>query len=207
MSPANPRDTSIENYLKSIYHHTEWQDEPVTPSVLAGRLGVAPSSVTEMVKKLAAAGYASHVPYGAIELTPAGRRRALAVIRRHRLIETWLVREMGYTWDEVHDEAEVLEHSMSDRLLSAIDARLGFPRQDPHGDPIPDAEGRVADHPAVLAAEAPPGTKGTIVRISDSDPSLLRLLAARGIAPGSPLEPTLADLPDGALTAIWLRPD
>ena len=134
---------AADDYLKSIYSHTEWQTEPITPSQLAGTLGVAPSTVTEMVKKLAARELVVHEPYRAVRLTPSGARHALQVLRRHRLIETWLVREMGYGWDEVHDEAEVLEHTISDRLLDAIDERLGHPHVDPHGDAIPDADGTV----------------------------------------------------------------
>ena len=143
---------AIEDYLKTVYAHTEWQPDPITPKVLADRLGVAPSSVTEMVKKMAAAGLVSHVPYGAVRLTDAGLARALAVVRRHRLIETWLVREMGYGWDEVHDEAEVLEHAISDRLLEAIDARLGRPVRDPHGDAIPAADGTLGERAVGAAA-------------------------------------------------------
>ena len=148
---------AADDYLKTVYAHTEWQDAPITPSVLAAKLGIAPSSVTEMVKKLAAAGLVSHVPYGAVRLTDAGTQRALAMVRRHRLIETWLVQEFGYGWDEVHDEAEVLEHTISDRLLEGIDARLGRPRFDPHGDAIPDAAGVVEREPFVLLADAPSG--------------------------------------------------
>ena len=178
------QDTAAENYLKTIYAHTEWQPDPISPSVLAGKLGVAPSSVTEMVKKLAAAGLVTHVPYGPLTLTPAGRLRAMGVVRRHRLIETWLVREMGYAWHEVHDEAEVLEHSISERLLVAIDERLGHPVQDPHGDPIPSADGTVPSFDAVLLADAPAGYAGVVVRISDRDPALLETLAGSGIGPG-----------------------
>lgn len=186
-SSKNP---AIEDYLKTVYSHTEWQPDPITPSVLAGKLGVAPSSVTEMVKKMAAQGLVSHVPYGAVRLTDAGTVRALAVVRRHRLIETWLVQEMGYGWDEVHDEAEILEHSISDRLLEAIDARLGRPLHDPHGDPIPSADGVLAREPALLLAEAPTGHIGTILRISDRDPEVLRELDESGVGPGIELEVT-----------------
>jgi len=184
MKPTTP---AAEDYLKTIYAHTEWQPEPITPKVLATRLGIAPSSVTEMVKKLAADGFIAHVPYGPLTLTDAGRLRATAVVRRHRLIETWLVRELGYTWDEVHDEAEVLEHSISDRLLEAIDAHLGHPRADPHGDLIPAADGSTARVPSVLLADAPPGHTGTVLRVSDRDPAILRSLADAGIGPGSAL--------------------
>jgi DtxR family Mn-dependent transcriptional regulator len=176
---------AADDYLKTVYAHTEWQDSPITPSVLAAKLGIAPSSVTEMVKKLASAGLVSHVPYGAVRLTEEGARRALAVIRRHRLIETWLVQEFGYGWDEVHDEAEVLEHTISDRLLEGIDARLGRPRFDPHGDAIPDAEGRIDREPFVLLADAAPGHAGRVLRVSDQDPEILRAVEAAGVTVGA----------------------
>ncbi|GAA1143747.1 MULTISPECIES: metal-dependent transcriptional regulator [Microbacterium] len=175
---------AADDYLKTVYAHTEWQDAPITPSVLAAKLGIAPSSVTEMVKKLAAAGLVSHVPYGAVRLTDAGTARALSIIRRHRLIETWLVREFGYGWDEVHDEAEVLEHTISDRLLEGIDARLGRPRFDPHGDAIPDADGAVIREPFVLLADAVEGHVGRVLRVSDQDPEILRAVEAAGVAVG-----------------------
>lgn len=175
---------AADDYLKTVYAHTEWQDAPITPSVLAAKLGIAPSSVTEMVKKLAAAGLVSHVPYGAVRLTDAGTARALSIIRRHRLIETWLVREFGYGWDEVHDEAEVLEHTISDRLLEGIDARLGRPRFDPHGDAIPDADGAVIREPFVLLADAVEGHVGRVLRVSDQDPEILRAVESAGVAVG-----------------------
>ena len=152
---------AVDDYLKTIYHHTEWQTDRITPSQLAAELGLAPSSVTEMVQKLAAQGLVTHRPYGPIALSDEGERRAAAIIRRHRLIETWLVREFGYAWDEVHDEAEVLEHSISDRLLERIDERLGRPRFDPHGDAIPDAAGHVDREPFVLLAAAAAGPRRT----------------------------------------------
>ncbi|MCS5735941.1 metal-dependent transcriptional regulator [Herbiconiux daphne] len=223
--PALPRSTAgqdiaAENYLKTIYAHTEWQPDPISPSVLAARLGVAPSSVTEMVKKLAASGLITHVPYGPLTLTADGRMRAMGVLRRHRLIETWLVREMGYAWHEVHDEAEVLEHSISDRLLDAIDERLGHPVQDPHGDPIPSAAGVVPRFDAIVLADAADGHEGRVVRISDRDPSLLRTLGERGVVPGTRVRVTGGDTPallvggaapgetvgiaPAALDAIWV---
>ncbi|RXZ47328.1 metal-dependent transcriptional regulator [Agromyces fucosus] len=215
-SSKNP---AIEDYLKTVYSHTEWQPDPITPSVLAGKLGVAPSSVTEMVKKMAAQGLVSHVPYGAVRLTDAGTVLALAVVRRHRLIETWLVQEMGYGWDEVHDEAEILEHAISDRLLEAIDVRLGRPLRDPHGDPIPAADGSIAAEPFVRADQAARGHLGRVIRISDRDPGLLRELETAGVHPGVELEIESVDddasarvriagatheLPSGAASAIWL---
>jgi DtxR family transcriptional regulator, Mn-dependent transcriptional regulator len=204
---------AADDYLKTVYAHTEWQDAPITPSVLAGKLGIAPSSVTEMVKKLAAAGLVSHVPYGAVRLTDAGTRRALAMVRRHRLIETWLVQEFGYGWHEVHDEAEVLEHTISDRLLEGIDARLGRPRFDPHGDAIPDADGNVERVPFVLLADAPTGHTGTVLRVDDRDPELLRALESLGLdvsstvrvtASGVEIDGAEVELPDGAAEVVWL---
>ena len=211
---------AIEDYLKTVYGHTEWQPDAITPKALADRLGIAPSSVTEMVKKMAAAGLVSHVPYGAVRLTDAGLARALSVVRRHRLIETWLVQEMGYGWDEVHDEAEVLEHAISDRLLEAIDARLGRPIRDPHGDPIPSADGTLQRRPAVLLADAPAGHEGAVVRISDRDPRVLRALDDAGIGLDAVLTVTDAaaasvtvavaagshTVPRSAAEAIWVSP-
>lgn len=204
---------AADDYLKTVYAHTEWQDAPITPSVLATKLGIAPSSVTEMVKKLAAAGLVSHVPYGAVRLTDAGEARALQMVRRHRLIETWLVQEFDYAWDEVHDEAEVLEHTISDRLLEGIDARLGHPRFDPHGDAIPDAAGRTVREPFVLLADAADGHTGRVLRVADSDPELLRALDALGLAVASEVRVTgegieidgaAVALPDGTADVVWL---
>ena len=211
--PANS--AAIDDYLKTIYHHTEWQSVAITPSQLAAELALAPSTVTEMVQKLAALGLVSHRPYGPVSLTDAGRARAAAIIRRHRLIETWLVREFDYAWDEVHDEAEVLEHAISDRLLEGISARLGHPTRDPHGDAIPDASGTVVTEPFVLLAEAVIGHSGRVLRVSDRDPALLRALEGAGIDVGHAV--TVAgrgavqvdggatiELPDAATSAVWI---
>jgi DtxR family Mn-dependent transcriptional regulator len=213
----------IEDYVKTIYSHTEWQDEPMTPSVLAARLGLAASSVTEMVKKLAASGLVTHVPYGAVTLTEEGRMLALRMLRRHRLIETWLVRSFGYSWDEVHDEAEVLEHALSDRLLEAIADQLGHPSRDPHGDPIPSADGIVVRPDAVQLAAAADGQQGQVVRISDRDPELLRYLESQGIRLDSAVQvvgrkpfggalavrvgETQHDIGHEAAAAIWMSLD
>ena len=204
---------AIDDYLKTVYAHTEWQDSPITPSVLAARLGIAPSSVTEMVKKLGAQGLVAHEPYRAVRLTAEGERRALAMVRRHRLVETWLVEEFGYAWDEVHEEAEVLEHAISDRLLEKIDERLGRPRFDPHGDPIPDAEGRMQRERFVLLADAPAGHAGRVLRVSDRDPGLLRRVERAGISVGCDvrvhdgaleIDGAVVPLPPGASDVIWL---
>jgi len=177
-----PYPVAVEDYVKVVYAHTEWQPEPITTSVLASRLGLAASSVTEMVKKLGAQGLVDHVPYGAVSLTTDGTALALRMLRRHRLIETWLVRHFGYGWDEVHDEAEVLEHALSDRLLDRIDEQLGYPTRDPHGDPIPSRDGRVEQPEAVLLRAVAAGETVRIVRISDRDPQLLRHLEAEAVA-------------------------
>lgn len=213
--PEHVPSPAVDDYLKTIYHHTEWQDDRITPSQLATVLGLAPSSVTEMVQKLAAQGLVTHRPYGPIGLTRAGERRAAAIIRRHRLIETWLVSEFGYGWDEVHDEAEVLEHAVSDRLLERIDERLGRPTHDPHGDAIPDAAGHVHREPFVLLAGAAPGHAGRVLRVSDRDPALLRALIDVGVDVGRTVRVTDARsiavdgsepiaLPSGAAEAVWL---
>jgi DtxR family Mn-dependent transcriptional regulator len=178
-----------------------------------------------MVKKLAASGLVVHVPYGAGTLTEEGRALALRMLRRHRLIETWLVESFGYGWDEVHDEAEVLEHAVSDRLLEAISEKLGHPLRDPHGDPIPRADGTVEQPDAVLLQDAPDGFSGRVVRISDRDPALLQHLREEGVtldtvvtvverrpfggALAIRVEPTATaasalDLGDEAARAIWL---
>ena len=214
--------TAVENYVKVIYSHTEWQDAPITTSQLAARLGLAASSVTEMVKKMSAQGLVTHIPYGAVTLTETGSALALRMLRRHRLIETWLVRQYSYGWDEVHDEAEVLEHSLSDRLLDAIDEQLGFPIRDPHGDPIPAKDGTIVQPAGVLLRDAPEGTVARVVRISDSDPTLLRHLESESITVDRELTvlgrkpfggsfvvrvtgtPDERDLGDQALASIWV---
>ena len=173
--------SSIEDYVKVIYSFTEWQDKPITSSQLAQRLGVANSSVSEMVRKLKDQGLVDHKPYSAITLTHDGVRLALSMVRRHRLIETYLVQQLGYSWDEVHDEAEQLEHAVSDTFIERMAAKLGNPLRDPHGDPIPGADGTVRMPPAHLLNELDEGHTGRITRISDENPDLLRYLSAQEI--------------------------
>ncbi|QHK19585.1 helix-turn-helix domain-containing protein [Pseudarthrobacter psychrotolerans] len=180
--------SSIEDYVKVIYGFTEWQDKPITSSQLAQRLGVANSSVSEMVRKLKDQGLVDHKPYSAITLTDAGVRLALSMVRRHRLIETYLVQELGYSWDEVHDEAELLEHAVSDTFIERMAAKLGNPQRDPHGDPIPAADGTVLLPEAHLLGELDPGHTGRITRISDENPDLLRYLSAEEIDLDAELE-------------------
>jgi DtxR family Mn-dependent transcriptional regulator len=179
--------SSTEDYLKTIYAFTEWQDTPITPSQLAARLGVANSSVSEMVRKLKDLGLVDHRPYGAVRLTEEGQRVALTMVRRHRLLETFLVTELGYGWDEVHVEAELLEHAVSDLFVERLDAKLGRPSHDPHGDPIPTGSGHVPRIEAHRLDELDPGHEGTITRISDENPELLRYLAGERIELGTDL--------------------
>ena len=137
-----------QDYLKIIWTTQEWSHEKVSTKLLAERLGVSASTASESIRKLADQGLVHHEKYGAVTLTDRGRHAALGVVRRHRLLETFLVSELGYGWDEVHDEAEILEHAVSDLMLDRIDAKLGYPTRDPHGDPIPAADGQVPTPPA-----------------------------------------------------------
>jgi DtxR family Mn-dependent transcriptional regulator len=170
-----------QDYLKVIWSATEWEGDPVTVKQLAERMGVRAATVSDAIRRLAEQGLIVHEPYGGIELTEAGRRHAVQMVRRHRLIETFLVAELGYGWDEVHDEAEVLEHAVSDGLIERIDRRLGHPARDPHGDPIPTADGEPRRPEALPLLAAPAGAPLTVVRISDADSAVLRYLAERGL--------------------------
>jgi len=170
-----------QDYLKVIWNAQEWSPEKVSTKMLADRMGVSASTASESIRKLAEQGLVDHEKYRAVTLTEAGRRAALAMVRRHRLLETFLVQELGYGWDEVHDEAEVLEHAVSDRLMARIDAKLGFPRRDPHGDPIPATDGQVPTPPARQLWACRDGDTGTIARISDADPEMLRYFDSVGI--------------------------
>ncbi|MGQ7297138.1 metal-dependent transcriptional regulator [Quadrisphaera sp. KR29] len=170
-----------EDYLKTIWSAQEWDDAPVTTSALAARLGLAASTVSEQVKRLVDAGLVVPAPYRPVELTDAGRARALRVVRRHRLLETYLVEHLGYGWDQVHEEAEVLEHVVSDLFLERIDGLLGRPVRDPHGDPIPSPEGAYERPEAVPLTDCAAGELVRVVRISDARPDVLRWLAERGV--------------------------
>ncbi|WP_028649633.1 metal-dependent transcriptional regulator [Nocardiopsis sp. CNT312] len=182
-TPTRPS-TSAEDYVKVIYDLQERGTGPVTISGMAERLSVANSSVSSMLRKLTDLGLVEHRRYGTVSLTEAGTKAALSVLRRHRLLETYLVAELGYSWDEVHDEAEILEHVVSDKFVDRIAAHLGDPDVDPHGDPIPSAEGDIAERASVLLSDAVEGTSGVVVRVNDNDPELLRYLADIGIGIG-----------------------
>ncbi len=184
MSPnGDPRDLTAvaQDYLKTIWTAQEWSHEKVSTKMLAERIGVSASTASESIRKLADQGLVDHEKYGAVTLTQAGRNAALAMVRRHRLMETFLVRTLGYSWDEVHDEAEVLEHAVSDRMLDRIDAKLGYPKRDPHGDPIPAADGHVPTPDARQLSVCTDGESGTVARISDADPEMLRYFDSVGI--------------------------
>ena len=171
-----------QDYLKVIWNAQEWSRDKISTKMLAERLGVSASTASEAIRKLAEQGLVDHEKYGAVALTDSGRRAALAMVRRHRLLETFLVNELGYSWDEVHDEAEVLEHAVSERLVGRIDAKLGFPRRDPHGDPIPASDGNVPTPPARQLWDCHDGEAGTVARISDADSDMLRYFDTVGIS-------------------------
>ncbi|PRY02369.1 metal-dependent transcriptional regulator [Allonocardiopsis opalescens] len=172
---------TAQDYLKVIWGAQEWSDEPVTTSALAERLGVSTPTVSEAVKRLAAKGLVSHPRYGSIALTESGRRAALDMVRRHRLLETFLVTYLGYGWDEVHEEAEILEHAVSAAFVDRLERRLGRPTRDPHGDPIPSRDGELPELPAVSLCELAEGAAGQVARVSDADAELLRYLSGAGI--------------------------
>jgi DtxR family Mn-dependent transcriptional regulator len=179
---------AVEDYAKAIYALQVETDGPVTNNALADRLGVSAASASNMVKKLCGLGLVEHLPYHGVELTPAGRRVALEVLRHHRLLELYLSESLGVPWDRVHDEAEVLEHHISEELEELIATALGNPTHDPHGDPIPTRDLEMVEEPACTLDSLEPGAHGRFTRISDHDPEMLRYLAERGIAPGDDFE-------------------
>lgn len=172
-----------EDYLKTIYSLQE-DESPVRTTAIARALNVEPASVTGVIKRLAELEYLHHEPYKGVTLTEAGRRVALKVIRRHRLIELYLIEALGYSWDEVHDEAERLEHAVSELFIERISAALGNPEIDPHGAPIPTAEGMVAARTERQLSSLTVGQQGIISQVNDQDPNLLRDLANIGVRPG-----------------------
>ena len=190
---------SIVDYAKAIYVLEERHGVAST-TALADRLEISPPAVSAMVKKLAALGYVTHVRYRGVRLTDEGRKVALEVLRHHRLLETYLVEELGVPWDRVHAEAEVLEHVLSEGLEERIAAKLGEPTHDPHGDPIPAPDGTVVEPETVGLDTLAAGDRGRFVRVSDSDPKLLRELADLGIRPGDELEVLAGGVRAGSAT-------
>jgi DtxR family transcriptional regulator, Mn-dependent transcriptional regulator len=174
--PDSRRSAAIEDYAKAIYALARRGDGTVTTTALAERLSVTPASVSSMVKKLAERGLAAHTPYHGVRLTAAGERLALSVMRQHRLLETYLVEHLGVPPDRVHEDAEALEHVLSDDLVDRIAAKLNNPTHDPHGDPIPTADLVIDEGTTTSLAEMQPGDRGRFVRISDADPEMLRYL-------------------------------
>jgi DtxR family transcriptional regulator, Mn-dependent transcriptional regulator len=180
---------AVEDYAKAIYALQERAEgDTVTTTAVAERLGVTAGSVSAMLKKLDAAGLVTHEPYRGVTLTETGRRVALEVIRHHRLIELFLAEVLEMPWDRVHDEAEVLEHVISEDLEDLIAAKLGNPTADPHGDPIPSAELELPPTTCVALQDLDPGAAGRFSRVSDADPEMLRWLAERDVRPGDELE-------------------
>lgn len=198
-SPALPTAT-VEDYAKAIYSLTGWGGETASTNDLAERLNVQPGSVSAMIKKLDGAGLVERVPYHGVRLTAEGTRVALAVLRRHRLLELFLAEVLDVPWDRVHDEAEILEHALSDDLTELISLKLGDPAVDPHGDPIPDRDLAVEETATAPLASLAPGEHARFVRVSDSNPEMLTWLSGRGIAVGDELELIERQPFDGPLT-------
>ena len=175
---------SKQDYLKALYSLAPGR-QPVAPSRLAAHLGVSAPSVTNMLGRLAAERLVTHAPRSGTRLTELGRRRALEIVRRHRILETFLVRVLGLDWAEVHADAEVLEHHVSDRVLDAIDRVMGHPREDPHGHPIPDPRGRMRRRPLVPLASLRQGADAVVREIHDADERRMARWKETGLVPGA----------------------
>ncbi|MGH7672917.1 MAG: metal-dependent transcriptional regulator [Gemmatimonadales bacterium] len=174
----------MEDYLKSIYHLTS-QGGFATTSDIAAMLEIAPPSVSGMMKRLSETGLIEHVPYRGVQLTPQGRRAALQMIRRHRILEVYLTQQLGYDWGDVHDEAERLEHAVSETLIDRMAGALGDPRYDPHGAPIPTAAGEIEEAELITLADARVGAELVLRQVGDEDAARLRYLAEQGLLPGT----------------------
>ena len=178
--------SSAQDYLKVIWDLQEWDKGPVQPTAVAERTGMKQSTVSGALGRLVDAGLVTHRPYGKVELTETGRRYAVTMVRRHRLLETFLVQVLGYGWDEVHEEADSLEHAVSDKMVDRIDEYLGHPTADPHGDAIPGEDGNIPPIPRTeVLAGVKPGMVVQVRRISDENPDLLRYLTRYRLGPGS----------------------
>jgi len=175
---------AVENYLKAIYQLSDGQDGAATGE-LARSLRITPGSVTLMLQRLAAAGLVKYAAHQGVRLTKKGRKVAIRVVRNHRLLELYLTNTLGLPWDEVHEEAENLEHAVSDRLMTRIDEYLGHPDRDPHGDPIPDTEGRMRTREGTPLAECAPGSRFLLLRVPDRSPEFLRYLRDGGLVVGA----------------------
>lgn len=178
-----PLTRSVEDYLKAIYQLSP-EGRPASTSEIANLLALSPPSVTGMVKRLSEHGLLEHVPYRGVQLTEDGRRAALRMVRRHRLIEAYLVEFLGYSWDTVHEEAERLEHAVSDTMVERMAGALGHPSVDPHGDPIPAADGSIHELACTPLADVPVGETVEIRRVNESQPERLRYIGSLGLRPG-----------------------
>lgn len=197
--------STVENYLKAIYlgqSALAGNERLVSMGHVATALGVTPGTATTMVKALSDSGLAEYEPYSGVRLTAAGERLAGLVIRRHRLVETFLVQVMGMSWAEVHEEAEQLEHAVSDRLIDRIDSMLGRPAHDPHGDPIPNADGVITPQHLDNLLTCPIGTPLKVTRIADQDPAFLHFIEENDLKPGQPVQ---VDTRDAAADSVLLR--
>jgi len=197
--------STVENYLKAIYQGQSALASGVRlvpMGQVASALGVTPGTATTMVKALAESGLAEYEPYSGVRLSPAGERLAGLVLRRHRLVELFLVQVMGMKWDEVHEDAEQLEHVVSDRLIERIDEMLGHPTQDPHGDPIPGPDGAMAQRHFDSLLTCPIGTPLKVTRIADQDPAFLRFIETNDLKPGQPVD---VEDRDAAADAVVVR--
>ena len=205
MLPLMLPSSTVENYLKAIYlgqSALTGGERLVSMGYVATALGVTPGTATTMVKALSDSGLAEYEPYSGVRLTSAGERLAGLVIRRHRLVEAFLVQVMGMSWAEVHEEAEQLEHAVSDRLIERIDAMLGRPAHDPHGDPIPDPEGVLTPRHLDNLLTCPMGTPLKVTRIADQDPAFLHFIEENDLKPGQPVQ---VDTRDTAADSVLLR--
>jgi len=197
--------STVENYLKAIYQGQSTLiggERLVSMGHVASALGVTPGTATTMVKALAESGLVEYEPYSGVRLTAAGEKLAGLVLRRHRLVELFLVQVMGMSWAEVHEEAEKLEHVVSERLIERIDQMLGHPTHDPHGDPIPSPEGAIASRDLDTLLTCPVGEPLKVTRIADQDPAFLRFIESNDLKPGQAIE---VEMRDAAADAVRLR--
>jgi len=189
---------SMQDYLKAIFSILE-RNERATTSVIAGRMGIAPPSATAMVKRLAQLSLVEHEPYQGVTLTAMGEKTALEIVRHHRLLELYLAEALGVPWDQVHDEAEELEHAISESLEERIDTALGNPTVDPHGAPIPARDGSFVELSGRKLSEVDEGERVTIIQVDDRDPALLRYLAECELYPGARIDVLAAEPYEGSL--------
>ena len=190
---------SEENYIKAIFHLGKKGTKEVATNSIAELMETKPSSVTDMVKKLSEKDLVNYRPYQGVSLTALGNKMALGIIRKHRLWEVFLVEKLDFSWDEVHDVAEQLEHIKSDKLIDSLDRLLGFPESDPHGDPIPDKNGEFKERDRLLLSDVPLRTTGVCVGVRDSSTTFLKFLDKNNIALGNQLEVLEIEEFDGSL--------